>query len=157
MSTTRATTVTRAPAFRSGAGFLLSRVGRLAEREWAEFLAQSAVTQAEFTILAVLHDLGATRQGDLARHAVVDRRNVVATVAKLTSRGLIATTADPADRRGKVLSLTVAGTREAENLGHRTGAGRDQFFDALTSDEYETLNQLLAKVYDAHTAKTQPG
>ncbi len=152
MSTTAGAGATRSPAFKSGAGFLLSRVGRLAEREWADFLAESAVTQAEFTVLAVLHDLGAVRQGDLARHAVVDRRNVVTTVAKLTSRGLVDGTADSADRRSKVLSLTDAGTRETEDLGTRIGAGRHRFFAALAGDEYETLNRLLAKVYDAHTS-----
>lgn len=77
------------------------------------------MTQAEFTVLAVLHDLGAVHQGDLARHAVVDRRNDVATVAKLTSRGLVDGTADSADRRSKVLSLTDAGTRETADLGSR--------------------------------------
>ncbi len=143
------------PAFRSGAGFLLSRVGRLAEREWAAFLAKSAVTQAEFTVLAVLHDLGPVRQRDLARHAVVDPRNVVATVAQLTTRGLVTGTADAADRRSKVLTLTEAGTRELEDLTTRIGAGRRAFFAALTGDEYESLSRLLAKVYDAHTAEAQ--
>jgi len=140
---------TRLPAFRSGAGFLLSRVGRLAEREWAAFLADSAVTQAEFTVLAVLHDLGPVRQRDLARHAVVDPRNVVATVA-------VAGTTDAADRRSKMLNTTNAGTRELKDLATRISAERHRFFAALTFDEYETLTRLLAKVYDAHTSEDQP-
>ncbi len=148
---------TRLPAFRSGAGFLLSRVGRLAEREWAAFLADSTVTQAEFTVLAVLHDLGPVRQRDLARHAVVDPRNVVATVAQLTAHDLVAGTTDAADRRSKMLNITNAGTRELKDLATRISAERHRFFAALTFDEYETLTRLLAKVYDAHTSEDQPG
>lgn len=143
----------RHPAFKLGAGFLLSRVGRFAEREWAAFLTESALAQAEFTVLAVLHDLGPLRQRDLARHAVVDPRNIVATVAHLTARGLVTGTVDPADRRSKMLSLTKAGDRQLEDLATRIGAERRRFFAALTRDEYETLSRLLAKVYDAHTSE----
>lgn len=126
-------------------------MGRLAEHEWTGFLAGSAVTQAEFTVLAVLHDLGPVRQRDLARHAVVDPRNVVATVAQLTARGLVTATADTADRRSKLLSLTDAGSRELEDLTTRISAERRRFFVPLTGEEYETLSRLLAKLYDAHT------
>lgn len=153
MSTTDAVRNTRRPAFRSGAGFLLSRVGRLAEREWAAFLAESAVAQSEFTVLAVLHDLGPLRQRDLARHAVVDPRNVVATVASLTARDLVTGTADATDRRSKMLSLTDEGGRALEGLTTRIGAERRRFFNALTSDEYKTLSRLLALLYEAHTSE----
>jgi DNA-binding MarR family transcriptional regulator len=128
-------------------------VGRLAEREWAAFLAESEVTQAEFTVLAVLNDLGPLRQRDVARHAVVDPRNVVATVAQLTARGLVTETSHATDRRSKMLSLTSAGRRELEDLASRIGEQRRQFFAALSDDEYQTLSRLLAKVYDAHTCE----
>lgn len=127
-------------------------MGRLAEREWAAVLAASAVTQAEFTVLAVLHDLGPVRQRDLARHAVVDPRNVVPTVARLIANDLVAGQTDAADRRGRILSITNAGRLRLDDLSTRIGPERDKFFAALTFTEYEIPTRLLLKLYDACTA-----
>lgn len=144
--------MTRDASFRSGVGFLLSRVARLAEREWALFLTRAGLSQAEFTVLSVLAELGPMRQREVAERAVVDPRNAVATVARLTGRDLVANTADPVDRRGKILAVTSTGEQVLTEAGGHLAAERGRFLAALSPTERDVLANLLGRVYQAHTA-----
>ena len=92
-------------SFREGAGFLISRLGGMVEKEWGSLLRDVGLTQAEFAILATLADGATVRQRDLAIHVGSDPRNIVPVVASLTDRGLVDVAPALEDRRVKQIRL----------------------------------------------------
>jgi DNA-binding MarR family transcriptional regulator len=134
--------------FERGAGFLLSRLGAMAEREWARIISAVKLTQAEFYILTLLDEIGRMRQRDVAIRAALDPRNVVETVAKLTRRRLIVVESDEYDGRAKNLSISTEGKARLERLREVLVSERASFFAPLSVDEYRQLCALLARVYD---------
>jgi DNA-binding MarR family transcriptional regulator len=145
----------RAPGYEHGGGFLLSRLGALADRQWGRFISDAGLTQVEFSILAVLADGKSLRQSQLARHAAVDARNVVASVARLAERGLVRTESDSHDRRAKQIRVTKAGTAAFASLQTSVAPLRGTFFEPLTHGEYTQLCHLLGRVYDRHLTRLQ--
>jgi DNA-binding MarR family transcriptional regulator len=133
--------------FRHGAGFLLSRLGTLAERSWGAALHRVGLTQTEFVVLVALTDAGAMRQRELAAAAGMDPRNLVPVVAVLTRRRLIAVRPDPDDGRAKLLALSDAGAELLRELEVELRPERDAFFGALAPGEYARLCELLEAVH----------
>jgi hypothetical protein len=82
------------PAFEHGTGFLLSRLGTLAERAWSTRLAEHALTPTQYVVLAVLDGHQALGQGQLAWLAGIDARNLVAVLDALRDRELVLRTVD---------------------------------------------------------------
>lgn len=138
-------------AFEHGTGFLLSRLGTLAERAWSALLAEHALTPTQYVVLAVLESHAALGQGELARLAGIDARNLVAVLDALRDRELVLRTVDPTDGRRRHLSLSRSGQALMQTLGISAAFGRDEFLAALSLDERHQLNVLLQRVYDAHT------
>jgi DNA-binding MarR family transcriptional regulator len=139
------------PAFEHGTGFLLSRLGTLAERGWSALLATHDLTPTQYVLLAILSGHETLGQGRLARRAGVDSRNLVAVLDALQHRGLVVRTVDPTDTRRRDLSLSPTGDALMQALAASAATGRDEFLGALNLDERRQLNTLLQRVYDAHT------
>jgi DNA-binding MarR family transcriptional regulator len=138
-----------------GAGFLLARLGAMAERGWSSFISASGLTQAEFSVLVVLYEVGSMRQGSVAKRAALDPRNAVATVAALASRGLVTSTIDPSDRRAKLLCISETGKRCLKRVWALLRSERSDFFQPLNETEYAQLSELLYRVYSAHLASSE--
>jgi DNA-binding MarR family transcriptional regulator len=160
------------PAYEHGAGFLLARLGSMAESDWTRFISAVGLTQAEFAVLSVLdrsvldesaraelHGRGpeharhdALRQGDVAARAAIDARNAVAVVARLIERGLVTAESDPADRRVKLLRIADSGVRLVSTISQQLRRERSDFFSALSIQEYARLCELLGRVYRARVS-----
>ena len=67
------------------------------------------VTTTQFAVLARLQELGPQSQNLLGRATAMDAATVKGVVDRLMRQGLVATTADPADRRRLTVALTEAG------------------------------------------------
>lgn len=139
------------PAFERGTGFLLSRLGTLAERGWSALLSEHGITPTQYVVLVVLAGHRALGQGRLARLTGVDGRNLVAVLNVLQRRGLVVRTVDPTDARRRELRLTAAGDALLRALAASAETGRDEFLATLSPEERRRLNALLQRVYDAHT------
>lgn len=133
--------------YRRQAAYLLAYLGRVAETEWSRFLRSRRLTTAEFSVLALLR-AGSQTQRAVADAVQVDPRNMVATVAKLTRRRLIASTAVPTDGRAKLLALTTKGERLWEDIEVRLRPKRDAFLRPLAPAEVAELERLLLKLYE---------
>lgn len=155
------------PAYEHGAGFLLARLGSMAESDWTRFISAVGLTQAEFAVLSVLdesarpalHGRGpeharhdALRQGDVAARAAIDARNAVAVVARLIERGLVTAESDAADRRVKLLRIADSGVSLVSTISQQLRRERSDFFSALSTQEYARLCELLGRVYQARIA-----
>ncbi|MBL9075230.1 MarR family transcriptional regulator [Tabrizicola sp.] len=89
-------------------GYILRRV---TQRHLAIFAAAiPEVTTTQFAVLARLAEIGPVSQNHLGRAAAMDAATIKGVVDRLAKLGLVATTADPADRRRLTVSLTEAGT-----------------------------------------------
>lgn len=139
------------PVFERGTGFLLSRLGTLAERGWSALLAEYGLTPTQYVVLAILSGHDAVGQGRLARLTGVDSRNVVAVLDALEHSGLVLRTVDPTDARRRDLSLSPTGAALMQTLAANAAADRDEFLGTLSLDERRLLNTFLQRVYAAHT------
>ena len=89
------------------------------------------LSQPESTALASLIRAAPTTSADLARLENISAQSMYATLAGLERRGLVARTADPADRRRMLLTPTEEGRR-------------------LASDKRNARTEQLATALDAH-------
>ena len=142
------------PAFERGTGFLLSRLGSMASRSWAAFLAAHDLTQNQYAVLVVLNEQGPVGQQHLAQLIAVDARNIVPVLDSLSARDLIRRQADPADGRRRIITLAPGGIALARILGRAAGADRSDFLAALSDSDRQHLNALLQRLYDSHVRDT---
>ena len=90
---------------------LLTRLGRLNEAFLTDHCRLHATTPAELQVLTVLrhHPAEAVPPTAIAAWIVQTSGGLTATLRRLEGAGLIHRTADPADGRGRLVSLTQAG------------------------------------------------
>lgn len=89
-------------------GYILRRV---TQRHLAIFAAAiPEITTTQFAVLARLSEIGPVSQNHLGRATAMDAATIKGVVDRLAKLGLVATMADPADRRRLTVSLTEAGT-----------------------------------------------
>lgn len=125
-------------------GYILRRV---TQRHLSIFAAAiPEVTTTQFAVLARLAEIGPVSQNHLGRATAMDAATIKGVVDRLAKLGLVATTADPADRRRLIVSLTEAGTglvaaRTATAL--RISA---ETVSPLSAGEARTLMQLLLRL-----------
>lgn len=84
-------------------------------RRMREVDTEDDLTPSQTAVLTRLWKEGASSTSALAGAERVRPQSMAATVAALDHHGLIRRTPDPEDRRRRVISLTTAGRRRAEN------------------------------------------
>ena len=117
--------------------YLLSLSGREARRRMA-----AQLSLPEFALLAALP----ASQRELGEHLRKDPADIVRLVDAASAAGRAVRTADPTDRRRRVVSLTDAG---AAALRSHMAAARDveaDFLASLSEDERRVLHSLLSRL-----------
>ncbi|MES2816164.1 MAG: MarR family winged helix-turn-helix transcriptional regulator [Pseudomonadota bacterium] len=125
-------------------GYVLRRV---TQRHLAIFAAAiPEVTTTQFAVLARLAEIGPQSQNHLGRETAMDAATIKGVVDRLAKLGLVATNADPADRRRLTVSLTEAGERLfAERVPTALSVSADTV-SPLTQDEARLLKDLLMRL-----------
>ena len=136
--------------FEAATGFLLARLGSLAQRSWLDLLADHALTPHQHAVLLVLRHRGPLGQQDLTRAIRVDPRNVVPVIDGLVALHLVDRAIDPHDRRRRLLSLTATGATAADALAEGASRIDRAFLRGLGADEKRQLNKLLQKLLASH-------
>ena len=125
-------------------GYILRRV---TQRHLAIFAAAiPEVTTTQFAVLARLAEIGPVSQNHLGRATAMDAATIKGVVDRLAKLGLVATTADPADRRRLTVSLTEAG---AQLFAARVGTARQvtaATVAPLSAEEARLLKDLLLRL-----------
>ena len=126
-------------------GFHLRRAG---QRHAAIFAGRitDALTPTQWAALVKLAEFDSLSQNLLGRETAMDGATIKGVVDRLAKLGLVATTADPADRRRLTVSLTGAGT---ELFTSRRGTALQISADTvapLTASEAATLQALLLRL-----------
>ena len=85
------------------------RAARALARRFDAALRPLGLTSGQFSLLMALNRPEPAAMGPVATLLAVDRTTLTAALKPLERRGLVATLADPADRRSRRLALTPAG------------------------------------------------
>jgi DNA-binding MarR family transcriptional regulator len=134
------------PDFQRSTGYLLARLGSRSASAWQGMLRQRELTPHEHGVLLTLLSTGALGQKTLARHVLIDPRNLSAIVEDLVAKDLIQRETNPNDRRRRTLSLTQRGETVAKKLAQAAARIQDELLAGLSSPEQATLNALLSKL-----------
>ncbi len=115
----------------------ISRLSRLLDLARREAFAAHHVEPWEFDVLAALRRAGDPYRlspGQLLRATMVTSGTMTNRIDRLSERGLVERSPDPADRRGVVVTLTEAGRRTVDGA-----------FETLIDRERELLAELSAQ------------
>jgi DNA-binding MarR family transcriptional regulator len=119
-------------------GYVLRRV---TQRHLAIFAAAiPEVTTTQFAVLARLAEIGPVSQNHLGRATAMDAATIKGVVDRLVKQGLVATAADPADRRRLTVSLTEVG---ATLFANRVATALDVSADTVAPLSPEEARQLM--------------
>jgi DNA-binding MarR family transcriptional regulator len=135
-------------------GYLLSSIGRLVAKRFAERLEPLGLTPRHWGILNVL-----AAEGEITQHALgvcvgVDPSSMVATVDELEAKGLVERRRHPSDRRAHALHMTDLG-RETLVRGRQLARGaREELLAPLDQEERQQLHSLLLRLAQSESAKT---
>ncbi|MES2541323.1 MAG: MarR family winged helix-turn-helix transcriptional regulator [Pseudomonadota bacterium] len=125
-------------------GYVLRRV---TQRHLAIFAAAiPEVTTTQFAVLARLAEIGPQSQNHLGRETAMDAATIKGVVDRLAKLGLVATNADPADRRRLTVSLTEAGQRLFADRTPTALSVSADTVSPLTQDEARLLKDLLMRL-----------
>ena len=138
-------------SFETGTGYLLARLGSLAERSWIGMLRRHNLTPSQHAVLLALRERGPLGQQALSRLIAVDPRNVVPILDGLADQQLIDRHVDPTDRRRRVINLTETGRSSADDLAESATDIETDFLHGLTPADQAELNRLLRALHASLT------
>ena len=86
------------------------RAARALARRFDEAFRALGLTNQQFSLLMALNRPAPPRMAPVASLLAMDRTTLTAALKPLERRGLVKVTPDPADKRGKLLTLTASGS-----------------------------------------------
>ncbi|KUM79784.1 MULTISPECIES: MarR family winged helix-turn-helix transcriptional regulator [Streptomyces] len=108
-------------------------------------------------VLTLLNSHGDMRISKLAELLAVDMSVTSRHVAHLVERGWIERSADPADKRSRILRLTPAGVAQVDSLSRCTTRMLAERLSDWTDDEVAQLTRLMARLrssFDEQSPRT---
>ena len=113
------------------------RAARALGRRFDEALRPHGITSGQFSLLMSLNRPEPPNMGAVAGLLAMDRTTLTAAVKPLERRGLLAVGVDPADKRGRLLTLTSAGRSvlaRAVPIWERTHAAVESLLEGTDPD-----------------------
>ena len=126
-------------------GFLLRQAQQRHTAIFARMMLEE-VTPTQWATLARLHEIGGCSQNQLGRHVAMDAATIKGVVDRLIARGMIVTSADPADSRRLTIDLSERGREFVERARPIAVAITEETVAPLDRQERETLLALIAKI-----------
>jgi len=132
--------------------WLINQLSLHAHRVVAERLRGAHVAHRyHYSLLAALAESGPTSQADLGRRSGLDRSDVTAAVNDLAQQGVVERTADPADRRRNVVSITRVGLEHLDAMETMLRAAQDELLAPLSEAERAELTRMLTVLVEHHS------
>ncbi|TXI59522.1 MarR family winged helix-turn-helix transcriptional regulator [Mycolicibacter arupensis] len=121
-----------------------------------EAIGHHGVSSAQIALLRQLADEPGLSSAQLSRRLLITPQGVQLAVRALERRGLVERRRDP--RHGRILRahLTEEGRAVTSVVVTDALDAHDQVFGVLTSDEQDSLRDLLARFVDHHNGRPQP-
>jgi MarR family transcriptional regulator, lower aerobic nicotinate degradation pathway regulator len=134
-------------------GYLISRMGMVAQRQFAERIAAVGLSLRGWGALNVLDHEGEIAQHALCKRVGMDPSSMVSTIDELEAQGLVERRPNPEDRRAHALHITAKGRNtlaEGRQLARRA---QDELLAPLEQSEREQLHGLLLRLAEAASAQ----
>jgi DNA-binding MarR family transcriptional regulator len=115
----------------------VQRAARALARRFDEALRPLGLTNGQFSLMMSLNRPEAPGMGVVAELLAIDRTTLTAALKPLERRGLLKVKEDPADRRGRRLSLTAKGMKllaDAAPVWERTHAEMEAWLEEGEAD-----------------------
>jgi DNA-binding MarR family transcriptional regulator len=127
-------------------GFLISKVGMIAQRKFAERMESLGLTPRMWGALNVLEAEGAITQHALGKCVGSDPSSMVSTIDELEAGGLVERRRHPSDRRAHALHVTTKG-RETLARGRELAMhAQADLLEPLSEEERQQLHGLLLRL-----------
>ena len=127
-------------------GYLISRLGFYASKQFAERLSELGLTPRMWGAMNVLDHEGVVSQQQLGRAIGMDPSSMVSTIDELEAKGWVQRRPHPTDRRAHALHITDAG-RETLSRGRRlAGGAQNELLAPLDDAERAQLHDLLLRL-----------
>ncbi|TCC12227.1 MarR family winged helix-turn-helix transcriptional regulator [Kribbella soli] len=130
--------------------WLLTQSASQAHRIVTESFAAGGARAYHFRLLATLVEFGPASQAALGRRSSIDRSDVVAALNELEAEGYVERSADPADGRRNVITITTAGKRQYRRLTNLVGKAQEEIFAPLSATDRTRLTTILGKLLAYH-------
>ena len=127
----------------------ITRLGMLQEASFAEVFARHGLSWGECLVLAALRRSGPPYQMSptaLYGSLILSSGGMTKRCDRLERAGLLERRADPADRRGRLVTLTAKGKQLADRLIVEHLANEERLLSALSAAERRKLGDLLRKL-----------
>ncbi len=140
-------------------GYLISRMGMVAQKRFAERLESLGLTTRMWGALNVLEADGAMTQHALGQCVGIDPSSMVATIDELEAKGLVERRRHPNDRRAHALHLTTKGKQILTKGRELAKSAQEELLAPLTAEEREQLHGMLLRLAEAtrNVGKPDPG
>jgi DNA-binding MarR family transcriptional regulator len=127
-------------------GFLISRMGMVAQRQFGERMEALGLTPRMWGALNVLGAEGAITQHALGKCVGSDPSSMVSTIDELEARGLVERRRHPSDRRAHALHVTTKGRQTLARGRELAKQAQDDLLEPLNEDERAQLHELLLRI-----------
>ncbi len=134
------------PALMRHTGFLISRMGKVAQEGFAERLQSVGLTARMWGVLNVLDAQGAITQQALGKCVAIDPSSMVAAIDDLEAKGLVQRRPHPSDRRAHALHLTALGRQTLGRARELARGAQDELLAPLSTQERTQLHALLLRL-----------
>lgn len=124
-------------------GFWLRMVSNHVSHAFAAKLAAREVTVAEWSLMRALYGREPVPPSRLATEMGMTRGAITRLADRLIAKSLVLRAASPDDGRAQTLALTERGSAVVPELAALADRNDAEFFECLTTEERETLGQLL--------------
>ncbi len=127
-------------------GFLISRMGMVASKHFAERIATVGLTPRGWGALNVLDREGAIAQNELCKCIGMDPSSMVSTIDELEAQGMVERRRNPQDRRAHALHITDKG-RQTLVEGRKVARGaQEELLRPLDREQRQQLHELLLRL-----------
>lgn len=136
---------------------LARRFAQISTAVLADMTAEADLNPLQYAVLSYLFDEPGIDQNALASRLGVDRTSAGQLVDQMERKGLVERRVNGADRRARLLRLSVRGIKLREQLRPKAHLVQARLLSALTPTEREILLELLVRVIEANESYARPG
>jgi DNA-binding MarR family transcriptional regulator len=127
-------------------GYLISRMGMVAQKQFGERIASLGLTPRMWGALNVLEADGEITQHALCKSVGMDPSSMVSTIDELETKGLVERRQHPSDRRAHALHVTAQGLETLARGRKLARAAQEDLLAPLDAEERAQLHQLLLRL-----------
>lgn len=126
---------------------LIAPFNRALLAEEQQVLTGHGTSMWEYIILTALQDHSSTSQVQLAQRIRHDKSRIIADIDRLEERGLVTRSPGPADRRARIIAITVEGDALRRTIQATIHRREDKMLTAMPAEDRRALYRILEAIH----------